>query len=68
MHAHHSSTGGMSLKGSDYEAIPLCFCCHEKMDNATKKGIGIFKEGQLAEIIKQLNEQYTLTGKVIKEG
>jgi len=50
---HHTSTGGTSLKGSDYEAISVCFGHHEKFNNATKKGKGIFTEGQLEAIVER---------------
>lgn len=39
----------MSLKGSDYSAIPLCPEHHGRMD--TKKGKGIFEPGELDRII-----------------
>ena len=34
--AHHSESGGMGIKGSDYSALPLCPVCHGMMD--TKRG------------------------------
>jgi hypothetical protein len=43
----------MSLKGSDYAAIAVCHGHHDLFNKATKKGIGIFKEDQLAEIIAE---------------
>lgn len=36
---HHTSTGGTSLKGSDYEAVPLCFYHHAEHDNKRKDAI-----------------------------
>lgn len=39
MHAHHTETGGMGTKGSDFSAVPLCFACHRKVhDQYGKKG------------------------------
>lgn len=37
--AHHTSTGGIGLKGSDYDAVSLCFFCHKNMDNHRKDSI-----------------------------
>ena len=62
---HHSSTGGMGLKGSDYEAISCCFGHHELFDNASKRGAGIFTEGQLAEIIERNRRDYVAQGGAI---
>lgn len=55
---HHTATGGMGLTGSDYEAIPVCFYHHEKFNNASKKGKGLFSEGELQQIIKNLHQKY----------
>ena len=63
---HHTSGGGMSNKGSDYEAISVCFRHHTDFDNATKRGIGIFAEGELAAIIERNKAAYLATGREIK--
>lgn len=54
MHAHHTTTGGMSIKGSDMEAVPLCFACHGKMDSKRKDDIP-----NLDAIIKRLLDQWS---------
>ena len=53
VHAHHTTTGGMSLKGSDYETIPLCPVCHHEMDNKRKDQIR-----NLSTIINRLKANY----------
>jgi len=55
---HHTSTGGTSLKGSDYDAICVCFQHHTVFDNAGKKGNGIFRDGQLEAIIARNKIKY----------
>lgn len=62
---HHTSTGGMGLKGSDYEAISVCFGHHELFDNASKKGVGIFTEDQLAGIIAKNKTDWSRAGNAI---
>jgi len=47
--AHHTESGGMALKGSDYSTVPECPRCHERMD--TKRGIGVFADGELNRVI-----------------
>ena len=48
----------MSLKGPDNEAIPVCFGHHKVFDNASKRGVGIFTEDELAAIIQRLQKDY----------
>jgi len=55
---HHTETGGMSLKGSDYSAISVCFAHHKLFDNATKKGYGILTDETLARIIERNLREY----------
>jgi hypothetical protein len=62
---HHSSTGGTGLKGSDYEAISCCFGHHELFDNASKRGVGIFREGELERIIELNKRDYVAQGGVL---
>lgn len=50
---HHSKTGGMSTKCGDDLCVPLCFFCHEKMDNKRKDDIP-----NLPVIIKRLRDEF----------
>ena len=50
---HHSETGGMSTKCGDDLCVPLCFFCHEEMDNKRKDDIP-----DRAAIIKRLRDEY----------
>jgi hypothetical protein len=63
---HHTSGGGMALKGSDLEAISSCYGHHELFDQATKKGIGIFTEQELKRIIARNQMEYVEQGHKIK--
>jgi hypothetical protein len=63
---HHTSGGGMALKGSDLEAISSCYGHHELFDQATKKGIGIFEEGELKRIVARNQMEYVAEGHKIK--
>ena len=65
---HHTSTGGTGLKGSDYEAVTVCFGHHELFDNATKRGIGIFTEPELKRTIARNQIEYIAAGHKIKKG
>jgi hypothetical protein len=64
---HHSSTGGMSLKGSDYDAIPVCFAHHDLFNNTGKRGAGLFKEGELQQIIEKLNSEWSVKNGTAKK-
>lgn len=55
---HHSASGGMSIKGSDFSCLPLCNNHHHLMDDAGKKGRGIWTERELSAIVTRLNEDY----------
>jgi hypothetical protein len=55
---HHTDGGGMSLKGSDFSCVPLCHAHHLLMDNAGKKGRGIWSRQELEKIITRLNERF----------
>jgi hypothetical protein len=63
---HHTSGGGVALKGSDYDAISSCFSHHELFDNATKKGIGIFTEQELKRVIAKNVMEYVEEGHKVK--
>jgi hypothetical protein len=63
---HHTEGGGMALKGSDLEAISCCYGHHELFDQATKKGVGIFGEGELKRIIARNQMEYVEQGHSIK--
>jgi len=54
--AHHSSGGGIGIKGSDLEAVPLCFACHRKVHEGRKDNI-IGLRG----IIERLQKEYSNT-------
>ena len=60
---HHSSSGGVSLKGSDLEAIPVCMKHHSDLHNCYGKG-GAWTKDELAAIIKRLREEYKSKGGV----
>ena len=51
--AHHTTTGGMGIKGSDLQAVPLCFACHRHVHEHRKDSIG-----NLEEIISKLRSDY----------
>lgn len=36
--AHHIFTGGMALKCSDYDTVPLCRGCHYRADKRKETG------------------------------
>ena len=57
IHAHHTKTGGMGIKASDYTAIPLCPRCHNEVHQHTGKG-GYFKPEILEQLIESLQHQY----------
>lgn len=57
MHAHHTETGGISSKGSDYSAVPLCFACHRKVHDKYGKR-GPWSEEELISIIAKLINRY----------
>jgi hypothetical protein len=64
---HHTSTGGISLKGSDYDAISACFGHHDIFDNAGKKGVGVFTEDQLTAIIAKNKADWIAEGNKLVE-
>ena len=55
---HHTDSGGMSIKGSDLSCVPLCCAHHLLMDNAGKKGNGIWTRQQLGTIIVRLHDEF----------
>ena len=55
--AHHSATGGCSIKGGDDSAVPLCFECHYKVHNSGRKDA----IPGLENIIKRLRAEWEQT-------
>lgn len=55
--AHHTSTGGMGIKGSDYEAVPVCHTCHMMLHNQYAKN-SYWDENILKSIIERLLTKY----------
>lgn len=55
--AHHTSSGGMGIKGSDYDAIPLCHNCHMAVHQKYGKQ-GFWTPEQLKVIIAKLLDKY----------
>ena len=53
-HICQELTGGMSMKASDWLAMPLCFSCHDKVHNADRWLI----EYQPIMILKTLDKAY----------
>jgi hypothetical protein len=37
IHAHHTETGGMGIKASDYSCVPMCSNCHTILHDTTRK-------------------------------
>jgi hypothetical protein len=56
--AHHTGSGGMGIKGSDLSTVPVCAAHHLLMDNAGKKGRGIWTRQERETIITRLNEEF----------
>ena len=56
---HHTETGGMGMKGSDYAAVPLCRSCHVWHDNIGKKTF--WRGWDLEQIIKGYNDRYEIS-------
>lgn len=54
VHAHHTETGGMGIKGSDYSAVPLCFICHDKVHKTGGKN----NIPNLEQVIERLQAHY----------
>jgi hypothetical protein len=45
---HHSSTGGMGIKGSDLEAVPVCaFPCHALVQLSLKEQFRIYRKSSI---------------------
>lgn len=62
VHPHHTTTGGMGIKGSDYETIPLCTFCHREWHDHKGKGGGWDRE-RLQAACEGLRERYLGRGK-----
>ena len=56
IHAHHTKTGGMGIKASDYTAVPLCPHCHNEVHQ--HKGKKISDDEMLEFILESLQETY----------
>lgn len=54
LHAHHTESGGMGIKGSDYSAVPLCFVHHDEIHQKGAKN----NIPNLEQILKQLMVKY----------
>ena len=55
--AHHTATGGMSLKGSDFSCVPLCGDCHSIMH--TEHGKRLTEDNSsMDQAIERLQEYY----------
>lgn len=62
---HHTESGGISLKGSDYSCIPVCGGiggCHNRIHTTTGKAGGLGKTA-LNNILDRLNACYSRIGK-----
>lgn len=56
-HAHHTESGGMGIKGSDYSAIPLCAYHHATLHATTSKR-GDWTTEELKVILEELRSKY----------
>ena len=56
IHAHHTKTGGIGIKGSDYTCVPLCPHCHNEVHQ--HKGKKIAEDDILDYVIESLQEIY----------
>lgn len=56
-HAHHTESGGMGIKGSDYSAIPLCAYHHATLHATTSKR-GDWTEVELQAILIMMHNKY----------
>jgi len=57
--AHHTETGGMGMKGSDYATVPLCRFCHDVHDRMGKETFWV--GWNLKSIIEKLRRRYEAT-------
>ena len=55
--AHHTTTGGMGIKGADDRAIPLCHYHHHDLHKTSGKA-GTWPTEQLENIIQKLRTKY----------
>lgn len=62
IHAHHTATGGMSIKGSDYSCVPMCSNCHTILHDTTRKD----NIRNLQHIIARLRANYKGEANVIQ--
>lgn len=63
--AHHTETGGMGYKGSDYSCVPLCYYCHNKIHNEYGKR-SYWDEKQLKLMIEEYQRKYMKRGQNAK--
>lgn len=55
--AHHTTTGGIGLKGSDHEAVALCHAHHQMIHQHHGKS-GAWMEEQRQAIVSKLRAKY----------
>jgi len=55
--AHHTETGGMGVKGSDYSCVPLCPKCHDRWHTTEGKRGGFSRE-EIAQIVERIVKCY----------
>ncbi len=55
--SHHTETGGISLVGSDYSAVPICLNCHRDIHQHCSKR-GRWSETDLAELLQNYQELF----------
>jgi len=60
--SHHTESGGISLVGSDYSAVPICSLHHREIHQHSSKR-GKWGEEELAGIIERLLAAYDLIKK-----
>ena len=57
IHAHHSTTGGMGIKGDDSLCVPLCTPCHQALHQKLSKK-GPWSDEELEAITTGLLEKF----------
>lgn len=59
--AHHTESGGIATKGSDFSCIPLCWICHRKLhDSGSKRGD--WTDEELSIVISNLRAKWLSEG------
>jgi len=57
VHAHHTKSGGMGIKGSDYSCIPVCSECHAEIHQHSGKG-SFIEADVLEDALERLQHYY----------